>query len=106
VSNIAEWTPARAKVSQDHESRGTFAEALSYIGAGGFFAHRVQLLFPQDALDLVEFLAVGRAHPDPGRLPQQLVRGLGQDFDWVAGRFGCAFLADFCCHGRNTFLFL
>jgi len=70
MSDIAEWAPAGAKVTQDHESGCPLAEALPDIGAGRFFAYSMKFLFPQNALDLVKLLAVGGAHPDPGGLPQ------------------------------------
>ena len=54
VGDVAERAAARAQVAQDHEGRGALAEALADVRAGGFLAHRVQLLLAQDLLDLVE----------------------------------------------------
>src|SRR4029077_1378692 len=56
---------------EDHEGRGALAEALGDVRAGGFLANGVQLLRPQDVLDLVEArVGARRAHANPRRLRQ------------------------------------
>src|SRR5687767_8006271 len=72
VRHVAERAAARADVAEDHESRGALAEALGDVRAGGFLAHRVQLLAAQDVLDLGEArVGAWRAHADPRRLRQR-----------------------------------
>src|SRR5438552_3616294 len=71
VRHIAEGAAPRADVAEDHEGRGAFAEAFGDVRARRFFAHRVQLLPPQDVLDLVEArVRARRTHADPRRLGQ------------------------------------
>ena len=65
VRDIAERAAARAQVAQDHESRRALAEAFADVGTARFFAHGVQAVFAQDALDFLEALAVAQAHADP-----------------------------------------
>src|ERR1700730_9588571 len=54
MSDVAERTAARAKLAHDHEGRRTFAEALADVRAGCFFANGMQIVLPQDALDVVK----------------------------------------------------
>src|SRR5690606_1157150 len=84
----------RADVAHDHEGRRTLAEALMDVRAGGFLAHRVQLVLAQRGLDLVEALGLGtraEADADPVRLLEPLGR---YDLDRDAGGLvGAALLA-------------
>src|SRR5205823_7547241 len=52
VRHIAEGAAPRADVAEDHERRRALAEALGDVRARGLFAHGVQALIAQDALDL------------------------------------------------------
>jgi hypothetical protein len=54
VADVAERAAPGADVAHDHEGGGALAEALADVRAGGFLAHRVQLVLAQDLLDLVE----------------------------------------------------
>ena len=53
------------------QGRGALAEALADVGAARFLAHRVQAVLAQDALDLLEALAVAEAHANPVGLRQR-----------------------------------
>src|SRR5205085_5485369 len=65
VPDVAEWTAARAKRAHDHERGGAFAEALADVRARCFFAHRVQMVLAQNALDVVEAGRAWRASAYP-----------------------------------------
>jgi hypothetical protein len=54
VADVAERAAAGALVAHDHEGGRALAEAFADVGAGGFLAHRVQVVLAQDLLDLVE----------------------------------------------------
>src|SRR5207237_9960683 len=72
VRHVAERAAPRADVAQDHEGRRAFAEALADVWTGGFLAHGVQALAPQDVLDLVEArIRARRAHANPRRLRER-----------------------------------
>ena len=88
VADVAERAAAGADVAHDHEGGGALAEAFADIGAGGFFAHGVQLLIAQDLLDFVEALAIGQLGADPLRLSQLFVQR--HDLDRDAGGLGRA----------------
>src|SRR5207244_1479585 len=93
VADVAERATPGAQVAEDHESRGALAEALADIGAGGFFAHGVQLVLAQDLFDLVEARGVAAgldAYPR-GLLER---RFYGHDLDGDAGGLGFAALLD------------
>src|SRR6185436_6723948 len=68
VSHVAERAAARAQVAENHERRGSFPEALTDIRAGGFFAHRMQLVLAQNLLDFMEPLAGWCLYANPVRL--------------------------------------
>jgi hypothetical protein len=54
MADVAERAAPRALVAHDHERRGAVAEALADVRAARLLAHRVQPVFAQDLLDLVE----------------------------------------------------
>ena len=101
MRHIAERAAAGTEIAQYHESSNAFAEAFPDIGTGSFLTYRVQLLLPQNPLDLIKFLAVGGSHSDPGRFTQQLIGRLRRDFDRIASGFCNAFLATFNCHDKE-----
>src|SRR5438034_1851833 len=96
MGDVAERTAPRAQVPQDHEGRGAFSEALADVGAGGFLAYGVQIIFAQDALDVVKTrTGRGGAHADPLGLGEALGRRKGDR----NARFGEALLfLDGCRH--------
>ena len=59
MRHVAEWASAGAEIAQNHKSGGTFAETLADVGTGGLFTYGMELLFPQDPLDLIKLLTVG-----------------------------------------------
>src|SRR6266404_6967237 len=72
VSYVAERTAARAKLAHDHERRRAFAEALADVRTGRFFANGMEIVLPQDALDVVKAGGGWRSRADPRRLLQPL----------------------------------
>src|SRR6266851_1596986 len=72
VSDVAERTAACAKLAHDHERRRTFAEALADVRAGCFFANGMQIVLPQDALDVVKAGRGWRSRAYPRGLLQPL----------------------------------
>ena len=75
VADVAERAAPRALVAHDHEGGRALAEALADVRAGGFLAHRVQLVLAQDLLDLVEARARRAGlDADPVGLLQRLGR--------------------------------
>ncbi|MNT08669.1 hypothetical protein D3C72_1434170 [compost metagenome] len=90
MAHITERAAARALVAHDHERGGALAEALADVRARGFFADRVQIVFAQDALDVVEARAGrGGLHADPLGLLQAFGRN---DLDGNARRLGLRLL--------------
>src|SRR5690606_29685562 len=75
----------RADVAHDHEGRRALAETFVDVGAGGFLAHRMQLVLAQRVLDLVDALDLGaRAEADAD--PVRLLEAFGRhDLDRDAG---------------------
>ena len=93
MTDVAERTATRALVAHDHEGRGALAEALADVRAGCFFADGMQLVLPQDPLDLVEPAGRGgNPGPYPVRLSQDLIDGY--DLDRYAGGLAVAALLD------------
>jgi len=92
VADVAKRAAPRADVAHDHERGGALAEAFTDVGAGRLFAHRVQVGFAQDLLDLAEALAATGAHANPLGLPQRLG---GHHPDRDAGRLEAALLLGF-----------
>ena len=83
VSDVAKRTASRAKLAHDHERRRAFAEALADVRAGCFFANGMEIVLPQDALDVVK---AGR-----GWRPRAYPRGLLQplrDYDFYGNSRG------------------
>jgi hypothetical protein len=97
MRHIAEGTAPGTEIAQYHESCSAFAEAFADVGTGSFLTYRVQLLLPQNPLDLIKLLAVGGSHSDPGRFTQQLIGRLRRDIFRIARGFCNAFLATFNC---------
>ena len=66
VAHIAKRAPARAFVTHDHEGGGALAKTLANIGAAGFFAHRVQMVVPQNFFNFIKARGRrARLHPNP-----------------------------------------
>ncbi len=84
VSHVAERAAAGADVAHNHEGRRAFAEAFADVGAGGFLANGVHLLFAQNVFDFKEF-----ARWEFGAYPFGLFQFFlkGDDFDGDAGGF-------------------
>src|SRR5690242_1314106 len=61
MGDVAERATPCAEVTENHESRGTFAETLTDVRAGGLLAHGVQFLLTQDLFDFLETFAVTEA---------------------------------------------
>ncbi|MNV20922.1 hypothetical protein D3C71_1118440 [compost metagenome] len=90
MAHITERAAARALVAHDHERGGALAEAFADVGARRFFADRVQVVFAQDALDVVEArTGRGGLHADPLGLLQAFGRN---DLDGNARRLGLRLL--------------
>lgn len=93
MAHVAEGAAAGADVAQDHEGGGAPAEAFADVGAGGLFAHGVQLLFPQQLLDLAEAAGVvAGLDANPAGLFQRLFDR--HDLDGNPGGLQFAFLLD------------
>ncbi|MNT13892.1 hypothetical protein D3C72_1488750 [compost metagenome] len=89
MAHVAERAAAGALVAHDHERGRALAEALADIRAGGFFAHRVQLVLAQDLLDLVEARGgAARLHANPlGLLEHFALLDLDRNARELGGRF-------------------
>ena len=99
VRHIAERTAARAHVAKDHEAGRAFAEAFADVGAGGFLAHGVQLVFAQHALHFVVACAAAGFDAYPLRFAQAFLQG--NDLDRIARGFGGAGLFVGIVHRLN-----
>ena len=101
VAHVAERAAAGADVAHDHEGGRALAEAFVDVGAGGFFAHGVELVLAQGVLDFVEafgFHAGAELDADPLGLFEAFG---GNDLDGDAGGlFGAALLAGGGIHVR------
>ncbi len=81
VGHVAEGAAAGTDGAHDHEGRGAVVEALRQVGAGSLFTHRVQLVFAQGALDVLDLLARRRQlDPHPLRLAQHFLVGIRHEF--------------------------
>ena len=93
VADVAERTAAGADVAEDHEGGSAAPKAFTDVGAGGFFANRVQLAFAQHGLDLAKAPgAVAGFDAYPVRFFQRIVDR--DDLDRDARSFEFAFLLD------------
>src|SRR4029078_3299425 len=63
----AESAGACADVAQDHERGGAPVPAIEDVWAASFLADRVQVAAAHDLLEVLEVLALGNTHSDPGR---------------------------------------
>ena len=87
---VTERTAACALVAHNHERCRAFTKTLTNIGTGSLFAHRMQIVLTQDALDIVKTRTRrSRLHPNPVGLFQPLC---GHNLDWNPRRFSLRFL--------------
>jgi hypothetical protein len=54
MTHIAKRAAACALITHDHEGSRAFTETFADIWTRGLFAHRVQVVFAQDAFDVIE----------------------------------------------------
>ena len=66
VSHITERTATGADIAENHKCCCTLPKALTKVGAAGFFANGVQIVFPQDVFKSRDFRAARKFGADPG----------------------------------------
>ncbi len=83
VAHVAKRTAARALVAHDHEGGRAVAEALTDVGARGFFANGYQFVGTQDVFDFTK-ARIRRTGFDTD--PFRLFQGFAavDHFDWNA----------------------
>ena len=94
MSHITKRAAPSTKITQDHKRCRALAKALSNIWARRLLAHRVQLMFTQQALNIMVALPASRLNAYPLGLTQSFVQL--NNLNWVACRLGraCLFFYD------------